>query len=733
MAGQSWTHHNIGRLIIFAAKKLYLESGFLNLGSIALCVEATFLPARLRLIQTKVAAYLGSTATPLEGEGNVSALNAEIDTPFYGQVLTDGQNSKTLTGTLSATVTDLCANTYTNASAIYGNSDTVQRKLCQKYVPSSLYSGKLRLYVQAVYGSTRTDYYPTPLTINPSANTFDVVINGYRLNQGLATSGLFTDSDYNYYLIEAGYSSFTFKRLKFSSAARGWLDILATHPDRLDRPFASRVEAYALSTAVIDPDFTPVTRSTGLSISGTPYAYGFKFNWQGNQAKVVNHRSIGDGTYRGSVITVDIADDLTITASQSAEGAWSNSEYFQFWYPDMFDAVTKTQGVVPASPINSAGCPMYGYYDANDVWQVFSVSCSVGSTAPFTTSTGPITNAELPGYGLDAPTHEWHVRESASTQITGTIGFSFKDQGLSSPVSSNLKTESSTGAFVYYNGGGITWESVFYSINNNGPVTQEVGLLMPYMRGAHPAGHNVVGWKEWSFGVNSHTMGVATGTAPNPTTWVALQSMANGAAGVAYASWVELTGRAEKMEVMMGVPFGDCESLVYGYVSGSSWANRRTATANANISLRSLHARKVTQTGRFASDITSTTYADPYNNKQAIHTGQGSGLSLSGLSGFLGPGASTTTKVVFDSASIGKWVHDESDGYVIRESSDSVLMPSWAEKFFRVGDGFGGVYNPTMIARASANGAHIFYHSEPGSPNENGYPDGANYSAIGWV
>ncbi len=728
MAGQSWTHHNIGRLIIFAAK-LYLESGFLNLGSIALCVEATFLPATLRLIQTKVAAYLGSTATPLEGEGNVSALNEEIDTPFYGQVLTDGQNSKTLTGTLSTTVTDLCANIYTNAIPIYGNSDTVQRKLCQKYVPSSLYSGKLRLYVQAVYGSTRTDYYPTPLTINPSANTFDVVINGYRLNQGMDTTGLFTDSDYNYYLIEAGYSSFTFRRLKFSSAARGWLDILKDHPDRLDRPFASRVEAYALSTAVIDPDFTPVTRSTGLSISGTPYAYGFKFNWKGNQVKVVNHRSIGDGTLRSSIITVDIADDLTITASQSAEAPWANSQYFQFWYPNMFDGVTKTFGDPVTGPVNSASCPMYGYYDVNDVWQVFSISCNVTQQAPAVIDSGPIDNSHLPGYGVDAPNHSRTIRRIFASQLMGSVGFSFKDQSLSAPVSVNITKEAATNAFVYYSGGSINWGNPFSSINNNGPLTTE-GLLMLYMRSNFPAGHSVLGWKEWQFGPDSHNVGVTSGSVPNPTTWTVPRVMNNGAAGVAY-QWKETTFTNEIVEVMMGVPFGDCECLVYGSITGSSWEGSRAGTANANITLNGLHSQMVTRTGQFNGTYTQS-FGLILDNKQSISAGQGQGLSLSGVTD-TGAGASTQTFIGFDASGIDRWIYYEGSGYTIRQSSDAVKIPSWALKYFRVGDAFGGVYNPMMIARASANGAHIFYHQEPGSPNENGYPDGTNYSAIGWV
>ncbi len=713
------------RIIRFIINAMYMESGFLNLGSTASCAEATFLPATLDF-GTKVAGYVSSSATPLEGTVDIDLDNTEIDTPYVGEALTTGQQSKALVGTLSTTVTDICSNVYTNVDPIYGNATTHQCKFAQRYVPASLYSGKLRLYVQAVYGSIRQDYYVVPLTLS-TADTYDLNIGGYRLHQAIATSGIFTTSDYVYYMMECNVNSVTFKKLKISSVAQGWIDILKTHPNRTDREFSSKVEAYVLSTAIIDPDFTPVISTTGLSVSeGGPYAYGFHFNWAGSQAKVVWVRSVGDGTYRNRIITLDIADDLTVVGSESAEEAWSNSQYFQFWYPDMFDGVMKTQGVIPAPSINSSGCPMYGYFDYHDVWQEFAVSVQLASTAPYTSDTGDINNTHLANtYGYDTIEFTRVKEVLASTRMMGNIGYSYRDESISFGISSGLTRYFWGDAVVY---GGI-YNSYPMESNNAGAMTRDYGRIFDHMVATYPApaGQNRIGWIYSPSSGYKYRLGSATGVFPTVVhSWKAVKTRT--ASSIAFNTYWDKTGITEAAEICFGVTFSDCESIVFGHFNSESWNTYRSGGGASGHTTTAPQLKIQTQTG--LTPQTNTNYVDFETVDLKVTITQFGAGSISVTNQGAGTASSTTIKIA--SSNRDGWTFDLVDDDIIKTASGNDLAPSgWAEKYFRVGD-LSGNFHPLMQARASANGAHILYHDEGTGKNENGYPDGV-YSSAGWV
>lgn len=712
------------RIIRFIIDTMYMESGFLNLGSTASCAEATFLPATLDF-GTKVAGYVASSATPLEGEASTDDLNTEIDTPYAGEVLTTGQQSKALVGTLSTTVTDICSNVYTNVDPIYGNATTHQCKFAQRYVPSSLYSGKLRLFVQAVYGSTRQDYYVAPLTLS-TADTYDLNVGGYRLNQGMATSGIFTDSNYNYYMMEVSTDSITFKKLKLTTVAQGWADLLKTHPNKADREFSSKVEAYILSRAIIDPDFTPVVSATGLTISeGGPYAYGFHFNWSGNQAKVVWHRSIGDGTYRARVITLDIADDLTVVGSESGEEAWSNSQYFQFWYPDMFDGVMKTAGTIGAGTINSTGCPMYGFYDYDDTWQQFEVMSSVSTLNP-TSDTGPLTSAHLAGnYGRDDIDYERHY-VTGSSQSFGSVGYGWKGVVYTGSVSSSITTNDFTAPFI---GNTVSHYDGYFSSTQVGPLLRSGQNLHPYLVATYPGVGHAPGWRY----ISSYGFSAPLGP-PYTGTYSYLPVDPNkfsvGVTSLGFNSFERYTGRSDKCEISFSVPFGDCQAVVYGHFSGKSWDSKSTGTGNLSGVLKK---PQISLSEVYCSYYNTIAATGNYIEVDIAQTLQTTGMSPSiSIASTTGADIQTSAVVYFDSSDITGWTHDANDGYIIFDGVLNTTSPSGAaEKYFRNGN-LSGDFHPLMQARASANGAHILYHDEGIGKNENGYPDGVR-SAVGWV
>lgn len=703
-----------------------MESGFLALGSTATCAEATFLPATLNFTPP-INNYNSSTTTPLEGYATVLASNGQIDSPFQGEVLVNGQPSKALVKQLSMSVTDACNNTYTNAEAAYGNTITQQCKYAQRYVPASLYSGKLRLLIQAIYGSLRQDYYAVPIT-QGNFICCDLVFDDYRLMQNIPSSGLFTTDNYAYYLVEVSLTQVVFRELKLSAASKSWAKILATHPNKSDRVFSSRVEAYILSTAKLDHNFTPIIRSTGLSDLGVPIAYGFHFNWKGSQAKCVVHRGYDSSTYMSKTITIDIAEDLSITASESSEKAWSNGMYFQFWYPDQYSYAMKTFGVVTGGYTNTTNCPMYGYFDYNDVWQEFTVSCSL-STSNVGNDTGPLTQSHLTGFGGDSINYS-RIYTSSTTVVNGTVGYSIAGESFSGAISGTITTvDEHTNPVVAtptYSGSGIT------STNSNGPNIREGMTLMQWLGQEWPPGVNKPGWK-YNPSIPSALWRVETtnGVAP-PNNSLIDQPISPGLGDAASVSFTynRYSGLTNHAEIMMGITLGDCEAVVYGEYSGRSWTDRLTGTSSlTGVLFQTVYRvdrfRYITGTGWVNQGLTA--YKD---REQLLRLQNLSPSILSSTS--VGPGASTTTTIKFKSSCESGWVRQTVDGPQIKTETVASLMPSWANKYFRVGDGFGGFYHPTMIARASANGAHIMYHDEGDGANENGYPNGV-YNSVGWV
>ncbi len=718
------------RIAIKAGGGLYLESGFLALGSTASCAEATFYPPILHF-NSPIQNYVSASSTPLEGKAKVDAKNTAVDSPYAGEKLLDGYTSKTSGGAeLYPLVYDLCGNAYASETDKYGLQDMYAAKYAQRYVPASVYSGKLRLLVQAIYGSTRHDYYAVPIS-NGNAYICDLVFDEYRLIQNTPTAGLLTTTNYDYYLVEVNHDAVTFRKLTLSATAKGWAKILKTHPNKANREFSSRVEAYILSTAKIDTEFVPVIKETGLAITGVPMAYGFHFNWSGNQAKCVFHRSVGDGTYRSKIVTIDIADDLTVSASESSESAWSNGAYFQFWYPDQYDNTMKTFGVVNGGYVNSTGTPMYGYFDYNDAWQTFDISCSISTRAAGRYDTGAITNSDLTGYGFDAIEHTRTIITATATQNIGSIGYSLAGESFSGTVMSACTKEYCSDATAYDN---TSYQSSQTTLVRPGALMRE-GYLDAFLWSNYPSGYKHFGWRtDGAFPPGTRlTLDVAIGS-PLPTsadTWTTYRQKPDGG-GILYNSYTRYQGYADVSEIMMGIAFSDCESLIFGSFSGAGWTQKDTSRANANVILRSLFTQEVVQTGLNPYGTSySTNYTTVHDNKQQIASSSG-GLGLGTLTTTYSDNA-TTAAIKFKASNHEGWTHITSDGSTIKSEAINTSAPSgWAEKYFRVADSFGDTYHPTMIARASANGAHILYHDEADSPNENGYPEGV-YNSVGWA
>lgn len=273
---------------------IYIESGYLDLLSTATCNINTPRPAVLNY-SAATTAYVNAKTTPLQGKIFLSTDETLDEFPFTGQALEDNSESKAVGCSASvktATYTDACDTTYTVAEEDVATQgfcplETIlKKKKVMANVPSSMFSGKLRLMIQAIYGSKRTD-----VEVLEAAG---IIVPGKLLIGGFTVSamyqpsyGLFTSADFEYWLVELT-SVVKYYPLKLSPIAQQFATILKDHPRKTEQAFAKKIEAYILATATIDED-NVITGGALEVIGGSVLYYGWHWKWDGSEADVVVH------------------------------------------------------------------------------------------------------------------------------------------------------------------------------------------------------------------------------------------------------------------------------------------------------------------------------------------------------------------------------------------------------------------------------------------------------------
>lgn len=262
---------------------MYMESGFAQYLNIAPCNEDTFKPSLIHF-NTEVAAYMSGT-NPLQG-------NCQTDpaTPFFlGESKTTGFESYATGCNDKVNSIVRCSVTYTQGSPTYCDTDEIRRrKNIQQKIKPSVFTGKLQLFVQALYGSTRNDYETDesytlldyPLTVNS-------IRIGYRTTPH--SSGLLTSTTgYKYYLINIS-SSVKARELVPNSDGELFRTHLIANAGSMDAATIKKVEALILSTCTVSA--TEQSVSVDLSsLVGTPIDYGWHFNYAGSEAHIILHR-----------------------------------------------------------------------------------------------------------------------------------------------------------------------------------------------------------------------------------------------------------------------------------------------------------------------------------------------------------------------------------------------------------------------------------------------------------
>jgi len=199
-----------------------------------------------------------------------------------------------------------------------------------------------------------------------------------------ATHGVLTLSNYRYALLRLSMGSVFWKPLNVNEDLRRMMvrqHSLASVEDQ------QRLESYLLATAAVDESATwTEVEMSGNTVAGTPFYYGWKSNWAGDEWAVVTNEPI----YEGIRIVFHTARRYTITLTPhldedgllvSISGQFSKVEEQNYtprvnvdllWYPDPIE-----QALVPFIPVTSAtiqypkllegDAPVYCWYDDEDL------------------------------------------------------------------------------------------------------------------------------------------------------------------------------------------------------------------------------------------------------------------------------------------------------------------------------------------------------------------------------
>ncbi len=268
---------------------------------------------------------------------------------------------------------------------------TVMKKLTAGWFPPSLFTGKMRLLMQSLYGAKETTT-PGPLKVEFDGNT--AILKYYRGNDFLTlgtsvdnSPGVFCDELGGFWLAVitnptgAEYVVTVYPITPQASVA-ALVAYYKAHLATLDPDLKTKLEAYIFAASVIEVD-RPKVAGTFVAPHYLPLAYGWKWNSDGSKASIVVHKTEGDaGTdtlcFRAYTLHVTLASQVSrgvrtfsASASTTDEGLWRDGwGTYNIFVPstetgmDLFSIATSNHAL---ASLYFEDIPVYGYY-VDDTW-----------------------------------------------------------------------------------------------------------------------------------------------------------------------------------------------------------------------------------------------------------------------------------------------------------------------------------------------------------------------------
>lgn len=333
--------------------------------------------------------------------GLVSTSGKMVGEQKKGQLLSNGMDSQAVGYPVKPSLTAAQTSELREA---FGNQ-TVLAKLTQGVFPPSLFSGKMRLFMQAKYGAAaKLDYYPIQIDgEGASISLFYVDRKGNRLQFGLwahASPGIYTAPEgRGYWLINfraGGLGEFvaTAYPLLLASESAGLRNRLKD-PDisELER---TQCEAYILAGADIDLSAGQVI-GTVTGAEGFALSYGWKFSRSGSKASVVLVQAFDNGSDNdrywksrtvhctiGSSVDSSGATSFTFGSGITQHGNWNWDTYAEFniFNPEDERAtgplycISRENPATMRAPFDFSNVSIYGYY-VGEVWTPVKISRTI--------------------------------------------------------------------------------------------------------------------------------------------------------------------------------------------------------------------------------------------------------------------------------------------------------------------------------------------------------------------
>jgi hypothetical protein len=272
---------------------------------------------------------------------------------------------------------------------------TVSKKLIAAMFPSSLFTGKMRLFLQAQYGAKESLDTTTGLIIDVlgAQALLKYAYAGKTIQFGLwphLSVGLFTAQDGTFWLLqimngEANKFTVHAYPIEILKRAKRLYDIYKSGAYSVGDK--SKIEAYLFAHSRINLN-TQLVIGGFEGSDGEALAYGWHFNTSGNEASIVVHERNGVGVSHGvslfaKTMKVSIAyasGSFQINASATDGGEWTDGwGAYNLFVPEedlgtrliSYSVAMDTTWV--KAPFSFSGVPIYGFYK-DDVWTAVSMS-----------------------------------------------------------------------------------------------------------------------------------------------------------------------------------------------------------------------------------------------------------------------------------------------------------------------------------------------------------------------
>lgn len=280
------------------------------------------------------------------------------------------------------------------------------KKLAAAQCPASIFTGKLRLFVQALYGAPLAafkNWQWVPHGIS-AAPYLQYLGNAPTLTLD-TNSGVLTTTDGRYYIMLMQQDSITVRRLQLSTCGQTLATKVAD--GTIVAPEADIAEAYALSTGKPSAsEWFSVPITGAPAPSGWMLGYGWHWNWDGTAADIIDTQTgvthpLGGYQYRSTHYRISITRDGSIldqpglTPKQNEERRWSavcsvvegpKDWKIHKWgeviaFPEWSSPVLTIFGNLLGEPI-ACDAPFYCFYRRNTL-QVVRASRSGGTLGTY--------------------------------------------------------------------------------------------------------------------------------------------------------------------------------------------------------------------------------------------------------------------------------------------------------------------------------------------------------------